>query len=178
MDSLTVNQESVVIYQSKAADHLSLAIPWTNLLSYNDFRLLADAITVAEGLLLTFNIPVISREMFFKLFEAKLIRLSFPNDPQVALIWNIEAPYLAIPEDQMEFSVLPSEQFEHCLVSSKYRFFSQTFSTEMGNSSCIATLVFDSLVDAPCVCETSLVSLPTTEKATNLGFASWLIITA
>ena len=45
----------------------------------------------------------------------------------------------------------------------------------MGHSSCMATLFFDSSVDALSVCDTSLVSLPSTEQATNLGFGIWLI---
>ena len=65
MHSLTGNLESVAIQHSKAADHFSLAIPMTDLLSYNDSRLLADAITVSEGLLLTFNIALASRQTNF-----------------------------------------------------------------------------------------------------------------
>ena len=79
----------------------------------------------------------------------------YPNDSQAALIWNIEAPYLAISEDQMDTSVLFSVQFEQCLGSSKYRICCETFSTEMGHSSCIATLFFDFSVHALCVCDTS-----------------------
>ena len=48
----------------------------------------------------------------------------------------------------------------------------------MGHSSCIATLFFESSVDALSVCDTSLVSLPSTEQATNLGFGFWLITSA
>ena len=163
--------ESVAIQQSKAADRLPLAIPMTDLLSYYDSRLLADAIMVPEG-------PLASPQTVFPLFEAKLIPMAYPNDPQVALISNIEAPYLAISEDQVESSVLSSVQFEHCLGSSEHRTSSGTFSTGVGHSSCIATLFFDSCVDALSVFDTSLVSLPTTEQATNLGFGIWLITSA
>ena len=48
----------------------------------------------------------------------------------------------------------------------------------MGHSSCIATLFFDSPVDALSVCDTSLHPLPSTEQATNLGFGIWLITSA
>ena len=43
MDSLLVILERVAIQQSKATDRLSLALPMTDLLSYHDSRLLADA---------------------------------------------------------------------------------------------------------------------------------------
>ena len=58
MESLLVIMDSVSLRQSKAEDRLSLAIPASDLLSYYDSRLLADAITVSEGLLLTLNIPL------------------------------------------------------------------------------------------------------------------------
>ena len=178
MDSLLVILERVAIEQSKATDRLSLAIPMTDLLSYYDSRLLADAVTVSEGILMTLNIPLASRQTVFTLFEAKLIPMPYPDDPQLALKWDIEAPFLAISEDQMESSVLSEAQFNQCLGSSKYRICSETFQTEMGHSSCIATLFFDSSVDALSVCDTSLVSLPSTEQATNLGFGIWLITSA
>ena len=68
MDSLIVILESVAI-QSKAADRLSLAIPLTDVLSYYDSRLLADAITVPEGFLLTLNIPLASHQTGFTIFR-------------------------------------------------------------------------------------------------------------
>ena len=59
-----------------------------------------------------------------------------------------------------------------------YRLSSETFPTEMGHSSCVATLFFDSSVDALSVCDTSFVSVPTTELAINLGLGIWLITAA
>ena len=84
----------------------SLAISASDLLSYYDSRLLADAIRVSEGLLLTLNIPLASQQTVFTLFEAKLIPMPFPVDPQMALLWNIESPYLALSENKLESSVL------------------------------------------------------------------------
>ena len=97
-----------------------------------------------------------------------------PNDPQAVFIWNVEAPYLAISEDQLEQSVLSSVQFEHCFGSSKYRHCSETFSTDMRLSSCVVTLFVDFFFDALSVCDIFLVSLTTTEQATNLCFGIWL----
>ena len=138
MESLLAMMDSISLWQSKAEDRLTLAIPASDLLSYYDSRLLADAITVSEGLLLTLNIPLASQQNFFTLFEAKLISMPFPDDPQTALKWNIEAAYLAISENKRESSVFSEEQFEHCLGSSKYRTFSQAFPTQIGHPSCIA----------------------------------------
>ena len=103
----------------------------TDLLSYYDSRLLDDAIRLPETLWLSLKTSLASRQTVFTLFEAKLIPLPYPDDPQSALQWNTRAPYLAISEDQMEFSVLFSVQFERCLASSKYRICSETSLTEI-----------------------------------------------
>ena len=178
MESLMVILQQVAIEQATSTDRLSLAIPMTDLLSYYDSRLLDDALTVPEGLLLTLKIPLVSKQTVFTLFEAKIIPMPYPQDPQSALTWSIEAPYLAISEDLMESSVLTSIQFENCLGSSRYRICSETLPTEIGHSSCLATLYFDSPLDALSVCETSPITLPSIEQATNLGFGIWLITSA
>ena len=169
MESLLAIMDSVSLRQSKAEDRLTLAIPASDLLSYYDSRLLADAFTVSEGLLLTLNIPLASQQTVFTLFEAKL---------QTALTWNIEASYLALSENKLESSVISEEQFEHCLGSSKYRICSEAFPTQIGHPSCIAALYFFSSIDALAVCETTAISLPSIEQATHLGFGIWLITSA
>ena len=103
---------------------------------------------------MTLNIPLASKQTVFVLYEAKTIPMPYPDDPQLAITWKLEAPYLALSEDQMESSVLSKDQFEQCLGSSKYRICSETFPTELGHSSCIATLFFDTPLEALSVCET------------------------
>ena len=61
MESLLAIMDSVSLRQSEAEDRFPLAIPASDILSYNDSRLLADDITVSEGLLLTINIPLASQ---------------------------------------------------------------------------------------------------------------------
>ena len=170
MESLLAITDSVSLRQSKAEDRLTLAIPASDLLCYYDSRLLADTITVSEGLLLTLNIPLASQQIVFTLFEAKFIPNPFPDDPQTALTWNIEAPYLAVSGNNLESSVLSEEQSEHCLGSSKYRICSKSFPTQIGHPSCIATLNFFIPIDALAVCETTAITLPSIEQATNLDF--------
>ena len=50
MESLlvSVSMVSVDVGQSKSGDRLSFAIPTSDLLSYHDSRVLADAITISE----------------------------------------------------------------------------------------------------------------------------------
>ena len=156
---------------------IQLSIPMTDISSYYDSLFIDDSISV-PGLLLTLNIPLASRQTAFTLFEAKPIPIPCPDALQSALESSIEAQYLAIPEDQMESSVSFSDHFEHCLGSSKYRIFSETFPTKIGHFSWIVTLCLDSSVDALSVCDTSLASSPSTQQAANLGFGIWLITSA
>ena len=81
MESLIAIMDSVSLRQLKAEDRLTLALPASDLLSYYDSRLLADNITVSEGLLSTLNISLASQQTVFTLFETKLILMPFPDDP-------------------------------------------------------------------------------------------------
>ena len=78
----------VSFQQVKAADRHSLAIPTSDFFSYYDSRLLADAVTISEGLLLTLNIPLASKQTVFVLYEAKIFPMPYPDDPQLAITWN------------------------------------------------------------------------------------------
>ena len=51
----------------------------------------------------------------------------------------------------------------------------EIFPTEIGNSSFIVNLFFNSSAHTLSVCDTYFVSLPSTEQTTNLCFAIWLI---
>ena len=73
--------DSVRLRLSKVGDRLIQAIPASDFLSYYGSRLLADTITVSEGLLFTLNIPLASQRTAFTLLEAKLIPILFRDDP-------------------------------------------------------------------------------------------------
>ena len=83
---------SVAMQQTTAEDRLSLATPMTDMLSYFDSKLLADGITVNEGHLMILNFPLASKQTVFTVYEAKLIPMPYPDDPQTALTWNILLP--------------------------------------------------------------------------------------
>ena len=92
---------------------------------------------------------------------------------------DIEVLSLAISENLMETSPLSASQVDRCLSSSRYRRCSETIPTEIGHSSCLATLCFKSPMEALSVCDTDkIITLPTIEQATNLGFGNWLITSA
>ena len=100
------------------------------------------------------------------------------KDPGVALQWKIEGLYLAVGESTMETTVLSFEQFEDCLGFARYKICHKTMETHLGQSSCLATLYFHNAIAALQVCAPQQFSLPTSEKATNLGYGIWLINSA
>ena len=85
MELLLAILDSVSLRQSKAEDRLALALPASDLLSYYHSRLLAEAITVSEGLLLTLNKQLASQQSVYTVFEAKLNPMLFPDDAQMVL---------------------------------------------------------------------------------------------
>ena len=83
----------------------------------------------------------------------------------------------------METAVLTEYDMKHCISSSRYHICHETIATETGHRSCLALLFLDALLfalylDALRACATEKLQLPATEKAENLGYGVWLIISA
>ena len=106
-ESLLAILKFVAADQSLNGSRLSLAIPPIDLLSY-DAKLLRDVVTLDEGLVLTLAIPLASRQTVFSTYQAQIIPMPQP-EPRMAIRWVIEAPYLAISEDQMESVTLSKD---------------------------------------------------------------------
>ena len=168
-DSLMAILESVGREQYKAADRLSLAIPTSELMSYYDAKLLRDVITVEQGLIVTLAIPLASRQTVFTVYKAQTVPVPLPES-QMAVKWSIEAPYLAISEDQMDSIPLNVSQFEQCLRSSRYRICHQAVATQPNHGSCLATLFFRSSLEAIRECKMEVLYLPNQVQAQNLGY--------
>ena len=77
----------------------------------------------------------------------------------------------------METAVLSKDQLGKCLGSSNYRICHETIPTELGHSSCLATLFLGTTMDALLTCPTENVS-PVIEAAENLGYGIWVILSA
>ena len=176
-DSLMKTLDYVAREQMNARDQLTLAIPMDDLLSYYNAELLTDALSIKEGLLLTLAIPLASRQTVFTVFTAKIVPTP-KKDTGTAIRWKIEAPYLAVSEDSMETAVLSKDQLVKCLGSSNYRICHETIPTELGHSSCLATLFFVKNMDALVTCPNEDVVLPVIESAENLGYGIWIILSA
>ena len=163
--------------QYKSKDRLSLAIPPDQILAYYEAQLLNDVISIDEGLLTTLSIPLATRTTALNVYKAHAIPMP-QDDSDVAILWKIEAEYLAISEDKTETALLSQEQMNKCIGSSNYQICYEGIATETRSSSCLATLFSDSAIDAIKVCDTVTTRLPLTEKAKNLGYGVWLITSA
>ena len=78
----------------------------------------------------------------------------------------------------METAPITREQLDKCIGSSTYQICHENIATEIGYSSCLATLFFQGALEAIRVCDTHKVFLPSREQAFNLGFGVWLILCA
>ena len=105
--------------QNKALDRLTLAIPPHEALSYYEARLLQDVVALSEGLLLTMSIPLASRQTVMTLYEA--IPIPMPQaDADDAMIWDLEADFLAVSEDGRETALVSRSDLTRCIGSTRY----------------------------------------------------------
>ena len=99
-------------------------------------------------------------------------------EPDLAVKWKLEAPYLAISEDNMETAYLTQCDLSRCIGSPRYQICLDMIATKTGHGSCLAALFFKGSVEALQICNTEQIALPATEKAENSGFGVWLVTSA
>ena len=117
-------------------------------------------------------IPLATKNSAFTVFRA--IAVPMPQlEPDLAIKWKLEAPYLAISESIKAF--LTEYDLGRCIGSSRYQKCPDMIATETSHDSCLATLYFKDSMAALQVCETEQIVLPATEKAEKLGHGVWLI---
>ena len=176
-DSLERVLAKVGQHQFEYNDRLTLAIPYDEVMSYYDAKLLHDVATLKNGLFITMSIPLASKQTVMTTYQA--IPIPMPqNDEDIALLWDIEAEYLAVSEDLRETALLSHRDLEQCIGSSKYSICHQGISTEGVESSCLSQLFFGNLIQAMTVCNVKPFQLPTPERAINLRYGIWLIVSA
>ena len=103
--------------QMFAKYHLTLAIPYDDLLSYYEAQLLRDVNTLPQGLLLTMSIPLASSQTYFTVYESIPLPMPQPDSPGVAIMWDLQAPFLAISDDGRQTATLSRDQISwsgHC----------------------------------------------------------------
>ena len=155
---------SLSLYQRVMCCLIMILARWLTLLRY-------------QKDLLTLNIPLASQQTVFTFFEAKLIPMPFPDDSQTALIWTIEAPYLAPSENKLGSSVLSVKHFSTVSVRRSTEF-ALKHSNRDWTPFLYCNIVFFSPIDAFAVCAPTAVTSPSFEQATDHGFGTWPITSA
>ena len=103
--SLLTFLENVAAEQSRSKDRLSLAISKDEILSFYESRHLRDVTTVDQGLVMQIAIHLASKQTAFTV--PRSIAVPMPQlEPELAIKWKLEAPFLAISEDNMETTYL------------------------------------------------------------------------
>ena len=118
--SLLIILENVAAEQSRSKDRRYLAIPMDETISFYESQLLRDVISVDQGPVMRIAIPLASKQTAFTVFRS----IAFPMpqlEPELAIKWKLEAPYLAISEDNMETAYLTEYELSRCIGSSRYQ---------------------------------------------------------
>ena len=168
---------NVALEQWLQKDRLSLAIPMDEILAYYESKLLRDVIVVEQGLLMRVAIPLATKESPFTVYRALAVPMPQP-EPDMAIKWKLEAPCLAISENNENTAFSTEYDLSRCIGSSRYQICLGRIATESSHESRLATLYFTDSVEALQICETEQIILPSTEKAENLGYGAWLITSA
>ena len=147
------------------------------IISSYESRLLRDVITVEQGLVMRIAILLASKQTAFTVFCSIVVPVP-QLEPDLAIKWKLEAPYLAITEYNMETAHLTEYDLSRFIGSSRYQICLNMIATETRHGSCLATLFLRGSVEALQECDTEQIALPTTEKAKNLGFGIWHITSA
>ena len=168
----------VHLQQNGLQDRLSLAVPIQDILSYYETKLVTQVEAIESGLILTLAIPMASKSTVMNVLHA--IPIPMPDgDTGKALVWRLEAKYMAVSDDGEELAFIDDKELENCIGSQKYAICTKAIPTEQTYQSCMATLLYhDDELLALQRCQLDVIELPLTEKARNLGFGRWLITSA
>ena len=175
--ALLAISDDVASEQWRKLDRLSLAIPMDEIIAYYESQLLRDVLVVEQGLIMRIAIPLATKDSAFTVFRAIAVPMPQP-EPDLAIKWILEAPYLAISEINKETAFLTEYDLGRCIGSSRHQICLDMIATETGHDSCLAMLYFKDSVAALQVCKAEQIVLPATEKAENLVFGVWLLTSA
>ena len=106
--------------QWRQKDKLSLALSMDEIIAYYESKLLRDVIVVKQGLIKRIAIPLATMESPFTVFRAIVVPIPQP-EPNKAIKWKLEAPYLAIWENNDETAFLTEYDLSRCIGSSRYQ---------------------------------------------------------
>ena len=123
---------------------------------------------------MTMSVPFASRQTAFTAYKAVLLPLP-QMDEDMAINCHVEAEYLAVSENLMDF--LQETNSIDILVQASIEFH-ETLATENKDSSRLAMLFFGNIMGSLEYFVTVPVPLLLKVEATNLGYELWLIFSA
>ena len=169
--------DNVAFEQWRISDGLNLVIPSDEILVYYESKLLRDVINVKKGVVTHRAIPLATKESAFTAFWAIAVPMPQPENDR-ANKWKLEAPYLAISENNDDTAFLTEYDLARCSGSTRSEICLDMIATEARNESWLTTLYFNETVEALQNCKTEQTILPSTEKAENWSSGAWVINSA
>ena len=112
--------DDVASEQGRKSDRLSVAIPMDEFIAYYESQLLRDNLVVEQGLKMRIANPLATKDSAFTVFRAIAVPMPQP-EPDSAIKWKLEAPYLAISENNKETAFLTEYDLGRCIGSSRYQ---------------------------------------------------------
>ena len=93
--------DDVAAEQWRKLDRLSLAIPMDEIIAYYESQLFRDVLLVEQGFIMGIAFPLATKDSAFTVIRAIAVPMPQP-EPDLANKWKIEAPYLAISENNKQ----------------------------------------------------------------------------
>ena len=111
-------------------------------------------------------ISIASTPTSFTVFFSTAVAMPQPQN-DVAIKWEVEAPYLATSKDHIKAAILTDNDLWRCMGSSRYQICFHMKVAETGDRLCFASLNFEANTAALRICDTEKVQLPSIENAKN-----------
>ena len=164
-------------WQSDMNECLSLAIPITQFLTYNETKILRNVEIVDDGMYFTLAIPFVTAATVLNLYKA--VPIPMPNDGTDgdASQYIIESNFIAASSTQ-KIALLSQDEINGWVGSSSFSVCINFFSLETAQDTCLVSLLINNHLTALQKCKIKTVKLPLKEKAKNLGNGKWLITSA
>ena len=146
--------EAVVIWQTKANERLSLAIPTNQLLTYYETKILRNVDVVEDGMFFTLAIPLVTGATALNLCRAIPIPMPNGGTNGYASQYAIESDFFAIAESTHKIALLSQDEIDRCVGSSSFSVCINGFSLESAHDTCLGSLLIGNHFIALQKCDT------------------------
>ena len=114
--ALLATLDDVASEHWRKRDRLSLAIPMDEIIVYYESKILRDVLVVEQGLVMRIAIPLATKDSAFMVFRTISVLMPQP-EPDLAIKWKLEAPYLAISGNNKKTAFLTEYDLGRCIGS-------------------------------------------------------------